>query len=88
MIAFSNLSSHQTLKANDIIWLYSKVKSIIIEAEQETGEAIIACINEQRNSYDHFLRAISEISKYDFEIDKDKGHLYRVAYDAYEIFAI
>lgn len=88
MIDFSNLSSHQILKADEIIVLYAKVKSIIIQAEQDTGEAIIASINEQRNSYDHFLRALADISKYDFEIDKAKGHLYRAAYDAYEILAI
>lgn len=88
MIDFKAISSEQVSKFEEILALYTKVKSIIIQAEQETGKAIIACINEQRNSYDHFLRALQNESKFSYEIDKAKGHLYRAAYDAYEILAI
>ena len=87
---FDSAESQQKLE--DIVELFTNVKSIIIYAEEiatdfDTYPQILL---ELRNTLDHFLRAVSgEINPEKFEVgyaikslDKAYSHLFRAAYDA------
>lgn len=69
---------------------YKQVKKRVFLAEHLSGQVVLDTINELRNSYDHVMRASyaatwEESCK---ELERAEGHLYRAAYDAYQIIHI
>ncbi|SJZ36047.1 hypothetical protein SAMN02745119_00237 [Trichlorobacter thiogenes] len=88
----------------DLIGFYQKVKQIVITSERANKEQKLSvpAIVELRSAFDHVARAhavlyqlpiAEEYEGDEFKychknLDKAHGHLYRAAYDAYDVIAI
>lgn len=68
--------------------LYQKLKEIALLAETVSGDVVLASINEYRYALDHLMRSISPEVDMREQFAKAKAHLYRGAYDSYEVIAI